>query len=90
MFFRDVFFTVFLNFKVKKLGPDLLVQSSRLVQTEQLVALFYTSMVPGALGLKECAKGLSFMNLICFVIALHETVNETGWISVWGAEDDTK
>ena len=39
----------------------MLVQSSRLVQTVQLFTLFYTGMIPWALGFKGCAKSSCFV-----------------------------
>ena len=44
------------NFKVKKLGSDLVVQTSRLVPTVQLFELFHMGMVSGVLVFKGFAK----------------------------------
>ena len=75
--FFDVCYGTRESSKVKTRGTDLVVQSSRLVQMVELFALFYTGMVPGALGLKECAKQLFFMSSVEVVFdEFHKNVNE--------------
>ena len=61
--FCDVFKVFVTLQREKRLGSDLVLQTSRLVRIVQLIALFYTGMLPWALGFKRGAQ--KWMSLIC-------------------------